>query len=73
MCKILANMTQVSGVALGPLVFKVLHGMAPEYLNVFKSVHEVSTRNTRQSSNTNLIYITKAKTMPRNSEQNLQF
>jgi hypothetical protein len=36
--------------------------MAPEYLNVFKYVHEVSTRNTRQSSNTNLIYIAKAKT-----------
>ena len=36
------------------LIFKVLHCIAPEYLNVFKYVHEVSTRNTRQSANTNL-------------------
>lgn len=43
------------------LVFKVLHQLTPEYLNVFKFVNQVSTRSTRQSVN-NLLYVPKART-----------
>lgn len=43
------------------LVFKSLNHLVPEYLNVFKYVHQISTRSTRQSSH-NLLYIPKSKT-----------
>jgi hypothetical protein len=42
------------------LVFKSLNQLVPEYLNIFKYVHQVSTRSTRQSSQ-NLLYIPKSK------------
>ena len=38
------------------LNFKVLHHMTPEYLNVFKYVHEVNTRVTRQSLDNDAFY-----------------
>ena len=43
------------------LTFKVLHNMTPDYLNVFKFVHQVSTRTTRQSAS-NLLFIPRART-----------
>ena len=43
------------------LVFKSLNQLVPEYLNIFKYVHQVSTRSTRQSSQ-NLLYVPKYKT-----------
>ena len=43
------------------LVFKSLCQLTSEYLYVFKYVHEVSSRNTRQSER-NLLYIPKART-----------
>ena len=43
------------------LAFKVLHNMTPDYLNVFKFVHQVSTRTTRQSAS-NLLFIPRART-----------
>ena len=33
------------------LVFKVLHGLTPDYLDVFKYVHEISSRSTRLRHN----------------------
>jgi hypothetical protein len=42
------------------LVFKSLNQLVPEYLNIFKYVHQVSTRSTIQSSQ-NLLYIPKSK------------
>ena len=42
------------------LVFKSLNQLVPEYLNMFKYVHQVSTRSTRQSSQ-NLLYVPKSK------------
>ena len=42
------------------LVFKSLNQLVPEYLNIFKYVHQVSTRSTRQSSQ-NLLYVPKSK------------
>ena len=44
------------------LTFKVLHNMAPEYLNVFKYVNEVNTRVTRQSLDRTLLFIPRART-----------
>ena len=44
------------------LTFKVLHHMTPEYLNVFKYVHEVLTRVTRQSLDRTLLFIPRART-----------
>ena len=44
------------------LTFKVLHQMTPEYLNVFKYVHEVHTRVTRQSLDRTLLFIPRART-----------
>ena len=43
------------------LTFKVLHNMTPDYLNVFKFVHQVSTRTTKQSAS-NLLFIPRART-----------
>ena len=43
------------------LVFKSLNQLVPEYLNIFKYVHQVSSRSTRQSSQ-NLLYVPKYKT-----------
>ena len=44
------------------LTFKVLHQMSPEYLNIFKYVHEVHTRVTRQSLDRTLLFIPRART-----------
>ena len=43
------------------LVLKSLNQLVSEYLNIFKHVHQVSTRSTRQSSQ-NLLYVPKSKT-----------
>ena len=43
------------------LVFKSLNQLVPEYLKIFKYLHQVSTRSTRQSSQ-NLLYVSKSKT-----------
>ena len=43
------------------LVFKALHQLTPEYLNVFKFVNQISTRTTRQSE-TNLLYVPRVRT-----------
>jgi hypothetical protein len=43
------------------LVFKVLHGFTPDYLNVFRYVHEINSTSTRLSHSSPL-YIQKAKT-----------
>jgi hypothetical protein len=43
------------------LVFKVLHGFTPDYLNIFRYVHEINSRSTRLRQS-NSIYIQKAKT-----------
>ena len=44
------------------LTFNVLHHMTPEYLYVFKYVHEVYTRVTRQSLDRALLFIPRART-----------
>ena len=43
------------------LVFKVLHGLMPDYLNVFRYVSEINQRQTR-NSNSNLLYVPRTKT-----------
>ena len=43
------------------LTFKVLHQMTPEYLSLFKYVHEVHTRVTRQSLDRTLLFIPRAR------------
>ena len=43
------------------LIFKSLNQLVPEYLSIFKYVHQVSTRSTRQSSQ-NLLCVPKSKT-----------
>ena len=43
------------------LTFNVLHNMTPDYLNVFKFVHQVSTRTSRQSAS-NLLFIPRVRT-----------
>ena len=43
------------------LVFKVLHGLTPDYFDVFKYVHEISSRSTRLSQS-NALCIQRAKT-----------
>ena len=43
------------------LVFKILHNLTPDYLNVFKYVHQVSTGSTRLSTS-NSLYVPRART-----------
>ena len=43
------------------MVYKVLHALMPDYLNVFKYVSEVSQRQTRFSTS-NVLYVPRAKT-----------
>ena len=44
------------------LTFKVLNNLTPQYLNVFKLVSQTSTRTTRQSNSSTLLYIPKVRT-----------
>lgn len=43
------------------LAFKILKGMTPEYINVFRYVNQVSSRETR-SSVSGLLYVPKSRT-----------
>ena len=43
------------------LSFKVSNNLTPEYMNVFKHVHETSTRNTRRS-NSNMLFTPRSRT-----------
>lgn len=43
------------------LIFKVLHNLTPSYMNVFRYISTVSTRNTRGSSD-NLLYVPSCRT-----------
>ena len=42
-------------------VFKILYNLTPDYLNVFKYVHQVSIRSTRLSTS-NSLYVPRART-----------
>ena len=44
------------------LTYKVLNNLTPQYLNVFKLVSQISTRTTRQSISSTLLYIPKVRT-----------
>ena len=44
------------------LTFKVLNNLTPQYLNVFKLVSQISTRTTRQSISSTLLYIPNVRT-----------